>query len=276
MIWTTALMLATAMTAQTTAPPPPAPAPPARRAKATPPQQKEKPPGKADPTKKTAKPTPPAPPAEVRVRTKAEMDRPRSSFLMPPGGQATDRYGQTLDWNEIPPWKQTSFFGLRAKGLFFIYVIDGSGSMIDDDRFPRATIELRRSVNGLRPPQRFEVIFFNEESIPMPGGPIPRSADLDSKNQLRAWLRLMDPDGGTDPRLALKQALSLKPDAVFFLSDGVLPQGSVKDVARFNPNKIPIHCVDLAGGRGGDQLKRIAAESGGNYASRGGWSAERP
>ena len=33
----------------------------------------------------------------------------------------------------------------------------------------------------------------------MPGGPIPRSADQQAKNQLRSFLRLIDPDGGTDP-----------------------------------------------------------------------------
>lgn len=267
---TTALVLAAVLAGQTATAQAPKGAPEAKPA--------VKPAGKtASSSKPASKPkTRTTSPVEVRVLTKAEMDRRRSSFLLPPGGQATDRYGETLDWSEIPPWRQTSFFGLRARGLFFIYVIDGSGSMIDDDRFPRATIELRRSVNALRAPQRFEVLFFNDEVTPMPGGPIPRSADLQSKNQLRAWLNLMEPEGGTDPRIALKQALALKPDAVFFLSDGALPDGTEKDVARSNPNKIPIHCVDLAGGLGGDQLKRIAAESGGNYASRGGPSADRP
>ena len=121
------------------------------------------------------------------------------------------------------------FFGIRARGQFFVYVVDCSGSMIDDDRMPRATIELRRSVFGLREPQRFEVIFYNHESIPMPGGPIPRPADQQSKEQLRSFLRLVDPDGGTDPRLAVKQALSLRPDAVFLLSDGAFPDGAVDE-----------------------------------------------
>ncbi len=87
--------------------------------------------------------------------------------------------------------------------------------MIDDDRFPRATIELRRSVLALMQPQKFEVIFYNEDSIPMPGGPIPRTADLEAKNLLRKWLTIIDPDGGTDPRLAIKQALSCAPMPCF-------------------------------------------------------------
>ena len=105
--------------------------------------------------------------------------KPKSPFLASPDGSPDDRYGPdgAVDWSDIPPWRQTSFFGIRARGQFFVYVVDCSGSMIDDDRMPRATIELRRSVLALREPQRFEVIFYNSESIPMPGGPIPRSAD---------------------------------------------------------------------------------------------------
>ncbi len=109
--------------------------------------------------------------------------------------------------------------------------------MIDDDRFPRATIELRRSVLTLQQPQKFEVIFYNSESIPMPGGPTPRTADLQSKNLLRAWLSIIEPDGGTDPRLAVKQALSLRPDAVFLLSDGAFPDGTVEEIGRLNAQK---------------------------------------
>ena len=149
-----------------------------------------------------------------------------------------------------------------------MYVVDCSGSMIDDDRMPRATIELRRSVFALREPQRFEVIFYNRESIPMPGGPIPRSADQHAKNQLRSFLNLIDPDGGTDPRPAMKQALSLRPDAVFLVSDGAFPNGTVEELTRLNKHKVPIHCVDLAGGLAGDHLRRIAEANNGRYASR--------
>ncbi len=208
--------------------------------------------------------------ADVRVLTQDEMKKPRSVFLQEPGGSSDDRYGGDSDWYDLPPWRKTTFFGLHARGQFFVFVVDCSGSMVDDDRLTRATLELRRSVMALVEPQKFEVIFYNNESIPMPGGPIPRTADLQAKNQMMAWLRLIEPDGGTDPRPAMKQAISLKPDAVFLLSDGEFPEGTVNEVARLNTRKIPIHCVDLAGGLAGDHLKRIADASGGQYASRPG------
>ncbi len=104
----------------------------------------------------------------------------------------------------------------------------------------------------------------------MPGGPLPRPADQKTKDQLVAWLRLIEPDGGTNPRSALALALSLRPDAVFLLSDGEYPKGTVEAIARLNTGKVPLHCVDLAGGQAGDHLERIARDSGGHYASRPG------
>ncbi len=231
---------------------------------------------KADRAKKEAasrsQPTRPSDDDELHVRTQAEMRKPRSPFVVAPGEEPSDRYGpqDMAEWDNLPEWRRASFFGIRARGLFFIYVVDCSGSMIDDDRLPRATIELRRSVFALKEPQKFEVIFYNEESIPMPGGPIPRTADLQTKNLLMSWLRLIEPDGGTAPLPSMKQALSLRPDAVFLLSDGAFPDGTDREIARFNARKIPIHCIDLTGGLAGDQLKRIAAASGGKYASKPG------
>ncbi len=245
------------------------------------PAPKSKPGGSAGPAS-TQKPAASAPfsrrsqpaagdgPFAVEVRTQAEMEKPRSPFLMPPGSDPKDRYNaaDAADWNEIPPWRRASFFGIRERGLFFVYVVDSSGSMIDEARLARATIELRRSVLALQAPQRFEVIFYNHESNPMPGGPTPRTADLQSKNLLISWLRLIEPDGGTDPRAAMRQALGLKPDAVFLLSDGEYPPGTVEEITKFNRRKVPIHCIDLAPGLAGDHLKRIAAANGGRYVAR--------
>jgi hypothetical protein len=199
--------------------------------------------------------------AELVVRSKAAAERLRPS-------STASRYDPNLtDWSLVPPWRKTSFFGVHAEGQFFVYVVDCSGSMLDDDRLIRAKQELRRSVLGLQLPQRFKVIFYNDQALPMPGD-LPHSADLTAKNQLLQWLRLIEPDGETDPRPAMAQALALRPDAIFLLSDGEFPEGTIEAIAKKNAQKVPIHCIDLAGGAAGDQLQRIARESGGRYASR--------
>jgi Mg-chelatase subunit ChlD len=200
--------------------------------------------------------------AEVEAR------RSRGSFLQPPGSTAGDRYGSnSLD---DPPWRQINFFGVRARGQFFVFVADHSESMLDDDRLTRTKIELRRSVFALQEPQRFEVIFFNHEATPLPGGPIPRPADQRQKEQLTTWLRLVDASGATDPQAAIQQALALRPDAVFLVTDGEFPIGTVEAIGRLNTRKIPIHCIDLGGGAGAVDLLAIARESGGRYVSRPG------
>lgn len=204
--------------------------------------------------------------AEVKVLpAETPGSKPSSEFLQKPG---SDRYDPNAnDWRDIPPWKQTSFFGIRAKGQLFIYVVDCSGSMLEEDRLIRAKRELRRSVLSLQHPQRFKVVFYNDQVVPMPGD-LPRSADLASKSQMVQWLRLIEPDGETDPRGAMSLALSLRPDAVFLLSDGEFPEGTVEAIACKNGRKIPIHCVDLSSGAGGDQLQQIARDSGGQYRWR--------
>lgn len=223
----------------------------------------------ADGQSVTRQPTSPRPDDGPRVVSSAkaeEQGKTKSSrFLVPPG---SDRYDSSdVDWRDVPPWRQTTFFGVRAKGQFFVYVVDCSGSMVDEDRLARAKEEVRRSVLNLREPQRFKVIFYNDGPIPMPGD-LPRPADLYSKNQLLAWLRLIEPDGGTDPKGAVSLALAMHPDAVFLLSDGEFPPGTADALARKNPRKVPIHCIDLSNENVGDQLKRIASASGGRYVLR--------
>jgi hypothetical protein len=253
------VLVATAAHSQATPPPPPASEP----AKA-----EAKPKGK-DPDK--AKPAPATKAAASKAKPGDAMPIVMSSqALAKSRGKSVDkdRYDGEPDWAQIPPWKQATFFGIKAQGQLFIYVVDCSGSMSDDDRLDRAKSEVRRSVDALQQPQRFKVIFYNDRPVPMPGE-LPKPADYPSKAQLSKWLHLVQPEGPTDPRASLSLALALKPDAVFLLSDGAFPEGTVESVARLNPKKVPIHCVDLANGSAGDDLRQIAAQSGGQYTARG-------
>jgi hypothetical protein len=193
-----------------------------------------------------------------------------SEALAKARGKGVDqgRYGGEPDWSQVPAWRQASFFGIRAQGQLFLYVVDCSGSMDDEDRLDRAKSELRRSVNALQSPQRFKVIFYNDRPIPM-AGELPKPADYPSKQQLSSWLHLVQPGGGTDPRGSLTLALAFRPDAIFLLSDGAFPDGTAESVAKLNSKKVPIHCIDLADGAAGDGLRKIATESGGQYVARG-------
>jgi hypothetical protein len=198
-------------------------------------------------------------PDDGEIRIKPEQEGSRS---------ASSAGDSVVDWARIPPWRQTSFFGIRAKGRVFAYVVDCSGSMESERRLLRAKSEIRRSILDMRFPQRFLVVFFNEESWVGPGGSGALSADHESKQRALNWLRSIHADGGTDPRDAMRIALAQRPDAVFFLTDGELPQEAPDAIAQANPGQIPIHCVDLSGGAGETALRQVARQSGGTYAAR--------
>lgn len=197
--------------------------------------------------------------AAARARSGTTTELPS-----PPG---TASYTGTADWRAVPSWRQTSFFGARAEGTFFVFVVDCSGSMADADRWLRVRQELRTTLRALEFPQRYLVIFYNDRAWPMPGG-VPLSAGRRSTNQTLGWIARILPEGPTDPRDAMRLALGLKPSAVFLLSDGEYPEGVDAAIARSNLASTPIHCIDLSGGASGGVLERIARESGGQYALR--------
>jgi hypothetical protein len=209
----------------------------------------------------------PAGAQEVTVKPQGPPAGEVADLLRPPG---SDPYAPAVDWSRVPPWRQASFFDVRAQGTFFLFVVDCSGSMGDDDRLLRAKAELRRAVSRLQFPQRYMIIFYNDRPLPMPGG-VPVSARPEARRRTSGWLGLVEAEGETDPRGAMRMALALRPNAVFLLSDGEYPEGSAEAIAEANARlkaRVPIHCIDLSGGAAGDDLKRIAEESGGQYASR--------
>lgn len=204
------------------------------------------------------------------VRSKPATASAVSGLLQVPG-QEHNGYEEPVDWSRLPAWQQTSFFGLRARGHLFVYVVDASGSMVDNGRMMRAKQELRRSVGALQSPQRFVVIFYNDRPMPMAGG-LPMGADAASKARLASWLRVMGADGATDPRSAMAMALGLQPDAIFLLSDGEFPEGTAQAISSRNRNQVPIHTVDMGSGGGAaaavGQLREISRASGGQHAAR--------
>ena len=187
-----------------------------------------------------------------------------SKYLRMPGETS---YAPSVDWARVPPWDRASFFGVRARGKFFVFVVDCSGSMADDLRLIRAKQELRRTIGAMRFPQRYLIIFYNDRPRPMAGG-MPRSPDQGGNRATYSWLGGIDAEGGTDPKGAMDLALGYRPDAVFLLSDGEFPTGTEGAIAARNAGRTPVHCIDLAGGPGAEQLRAIAESSGGTYAAR--------
>jgi len=166
----------------------------------------------------------------------------------------------------------TEFFGTREHASSFAYVIDCSGSMATRGSLDVAKRELLNSLHQLPPDARFAVIFYNLHATILSdpqGNRGLMAATLSNKARLSHQLGVVVPDGGTDHMLALRSALTLHPEVIFFLTDADLMTQS--DVATLITDAGPtrIHAIefgrgtDLAGGN--NPLRRLATASGGLY-----------
>lgn len=190
----------------------------------------------------------------------ARVSAPAASALAPPVGGSGEG---------AAPVARTHFFGVRAKGQRFAFVVDKSASMGNRGRIERAKEELLRSTAGLPDFALFRVCFFDAstESFPEQGYRKARPGDL---GQFRAWLGRVVAGGGTMPRVAFERLLTegAMPDAIFFLTDGEIPPDDPAWIVRrvrSISERVPVHCVALGDESAIPQLKRIAAGTGGQF-----------
>lgn len=149
------------------------------------------------------------------------------------GGDAT-RYGLTVGGGAGP-----EFFGLgpSVPGVrSIVYVVDRSASMLL--AFDHVKKELKRSIYALRRSQKFHVIFFNRGVLME--CPTTRLVNAIEVNlvQLSKFLDAMDPPTGqTQPAPALRKALALEPDVIYFLSDGEFDAELIDRLDRWNDER---------------------------------------
>ena len=178
------------------------------------------------------------------------------------------------------------FFGTKIRGDSFVYVIDRSRSMNNNQMFSRydaATSEVIRSVDQLDADQKFYVLLFSNTTTRMfeysyltdavdnnPAELVPATAA--NKQRLKTWLNQTDAGGGTDPAQSLSIAFDMNPDAVFMLSDGQfgpdVPGSSgeaMKLVRHRNLAKVNIHTIAFDSEESKRNMREIASVSGGEY-----------
>lgn len=167
-----------------------------------------------------------------------------------------------------------AFFGAYAEGKRFIFVLDSSRSMLQDDRWTYACNQLMDSLNGLQPEQEFYVICFDIETSYLFNIPPSRAkffkSDDSTLPRVKRWLRSHELGRATMPAQALQNALALEPDAIFLLSDGELQDNSVAMLRMINGfsssyRQIPIHTVHLFSNEGRETLQLIARENSGTF-----------
>lgn len=163
--------------------------------------------------------------------------------------------------------QQASFFGTKARGKSFVFILDASGSMHEEFRFVRAIDELQKSLRKLTKGQRYFVMFFNDQVFEMPGGMMLSATPENLKDTYR-WLESIRPDGSTFPAEAVVRAYDLKPDAIFLLSDGIFSTETIEFLERKRATEgpkalIPVHTIALGNQAGVEMLREIS------YLTRG-------
>lgn len=160
------------------------------------------------------------------------------------------------------------FFGAQGEGRTFIYIVDMSGSMAGK-RFQRALAELNRSINRLKPHQEFFVYFFNDRTLPLFDKYTTKLLIASPANKSRAtrWINSRRPGGLTNPMYALEQAISLKPDVIYLLTDGELENADgIREMLRKqNQNGASIHTIAFENQDGTETLQAIAKENKGVF-----------
>ena len=181
--------------------------------------------------------------------------------------------------SELLDRKHAEFFGTKSYGSKFVFVIDGSSSMMHG-RWNRATRELMSTINQLDSNQQFLVLFYNTSTTVMfgmqPGQAALVPATPENIHKTKIWLGNQRPRGGTLPARTMKLALSLKPDAIYFLSDGELADDTMFSLKHWNSpkkdsrglfRKIPIHTVLLSSRFGFLTMKTIADQNNGIFTA---------
>jgi hypothetical protein len=171
---------------------------------------------------------------------------------------------------------QTSVFGTTGIGSKFVYVFDRSGSMSGHGGRPllAAKSQLIASLRDLDRIHQFQIIFYNERPrIFNPTGGTPRLVwgDESSKELAHRFVQGIAANGGTRHLQALKLALGMSPDVVFFLTDADEPHLTPDElllIRRWNRATM-INAIEFGYGPSiGDNnfLVRLARENGGQHA----------
>jgi hypothetical protein len=172
---------------------------------------------------------------------------------------------------------QTQVFGAQGVGATFVYVFDRSGSMEGFGGRPLASAkrELIKSLAPLDSIHQFQIIFYNEN--PQVFNPDPsrqprlRFGTEQEKRLAEGFIRGIVANGGTQHITALRIALRMAPDVIFFLTDADDPQltsAELAEIRRLNTAGTTINAIEFGSTSSPPAenfLMRLARESGGKH-----------
>jgi hypothetical protein len=162
-----------------------------------------------------------------------------------------------------------SFFGVSSRGRRFAYIVDISGSMDSNDKFPIAMSELKRSIKALPDYASFVVLLYSNilRTPPMQNNWF--KANPSSISRVTRWIDTVDSGGGTLPFPAFDEVFKLedRPDVIFFLTDGIIPNDTPERVKELNSKgrSVVINTISFGKNAAREPLQAMADDSDGVY-----------
>ena len=173
-----------------------------------------------------------------------------------------------------------SLFGITGTGKRIVYVIDRSDSMNGNGSRPllAAKTELIQSLAALQESQFFQLILYNEQPSPyrsvesMASSAQMIQAETAAIKRAQSYIESVKAFGGTNHADALRLALRMRPDVIFFLTDGRVPSLSDRELSEIgriaSSYGTTIHGIEFGTAPAADPTSFIpvlASASGGKY-----------
>ena len=198
------------------------------------------------------------------------------------GGTPGSRGGGGINGGNGTGAGQTSLFGVNDSGKKFVYVIDRSFSMEENNAFRAAKAELLTSLSRLTEVQQFQVIFYNNEPLVLATRDqrFRMFFGTDTQRlQVSEQIQSISPDGGTRHLEAILEGLKFNPDVIFLLTDAAsgLNKSDIDAIKVRNRKGTRIHCIEFGTGpqmvaADGQPIPnfliKLAAQNSGKYTYR--------
>lgn len=183
---------------------------------------------------------------------------PAPGVVAPVGGSPTPP-------SDLPKSRGARALHGRKAGTTVVYVLDRSSSMGPDGLLRRSTEAIAASLDELGPDARFQVVAYNGGTSVLAAQPVAPTAA--SRDRAASWLAGLTAEGRSDHRAAFVEALSMRPNEVYLLTDADdLEAADVRAVAGLLRTPVRISAAVFGGNRpaAGTPLERLAERTGGS------------
>lgn len=169
------------------------------------------------------------------------------------------------------PVPTISFFSVTSAASRVVFLLDHSASMGPSGGLAAAKREIHRTLDALSPATQFQIIAYNRLAEPLVLLGRTGMVTATPATNRAAWELIQDleAEGGTDHGRALRRALTLNPDVIYWLTDGAdLPDRLLRELEKANHGRTQIHVIELQSRPGGARsasLERLALQHQGVY-----------